>query len=149
MARSATTSNGGDNLATAVALDARCGKVWLQQQQQQISLGYQCGQRRREELVASGGGNIINSRKSVSLNVPRGMQQEQAASSSALRKFNSVPQKFENFVNKTLRCALCCRPEARRSRAVRGETRQDCAGPLAIAKKKAKDEYASYSVHPS
>lgn len=44
----------------------------------------------------------------------------QAASSSALRKFNSVPQKFENFVNKTLRCALCCRREARRSRAVQG-----------------------------
>lgn len=62
-------------MAAAAALDARCGKVWLQQQQQQISLGYQCGQRRREELVASGGGNIINSRKSVSLNVPRGMQQ--------------------------------------------------------------------------
>lgn len=41
----------------------------------------------------------------------------QAASSSALRKFNSVPQKFENFVNKTLRCALCCRREARRSGA--------------------------------
>lgn len=63
-------------MAAAAALDARCGKVWLQQQQQQISLGYQCGRRRRrEELVASGGGNIINSRKSVSLNVPRGMQQ--------------------------------------------------------------------------
>lgn len=50
-----------------------------------------------------------------------------AASISALRKFNSVPQKFENFVNKTLRCALCSwrKAGAGRAGARRGEIVQD------------------------